>query len=168
MQTGPGEAGVSLILAVGAREARTTQTAEGVNVIHAGSSIEAGTGAAVRQIILTVEASIARWTGTGEGGHVISTGAGATGVAQTLVHIPSTVRTSKASEARAGKGAHAVLAGTTIEARVGVTVVNVLITERASVSPMADTPEAPRQVGAGTMGAAGGGTSTLVHILLAP
>lgn len=50
----------------------------------------------------------------------------------------------------------------------GVTVVNVLITERASVSPMADTPEAPRQVGAGTMGAAGGGTSTLVHILLAP
>uniref|UniRef100_A0A8C2QH86 Uncharacterized protein n=1 Tax=Cricetulus griseus TaxID=10029 RepID=A0A8C2QH86_CRIGR len=67
-------------------------------------------GAAVQQVILTMEASIARWTGTGEGGNVISTGAGATGAAQTLIHIPSTARTSKAT--------HAVLAGTTIEARV--------------------------------------------------
>ena len=42
-----------------------------------------------------------------------------------------------------------------IPALTGVTVVNVLITERASVSPTADAPEAPWQVGAGTMGAAG-------------
>lgn len=37
----------------------------------------------------------------------------------------------------------------------GVTVVNILITERASVSPVADAPEASRQVGAGTTGTAG-------------
>lgn len=43
MQTGPGEAGVSLILAVCACVARATQTAEGVHAIHTGSSIEAGT-----------------------------------------------------------------------------------------------------------------------------
>lgn len=35
----------------------------------------------------------------------------------------------------------------------GVTVINVLITEGASVSPMADAPEAPWKVGTGTMGA---------------
>uniref|UniRef100_A0A8C8W2T0 Uncharacterized protein n=1 Tax=Peromyscus maniculatus bairdii TaxID=230844 RepID=A0A8C8W2T0_PERMB len=75
-------------------------------------------GAAVRQVILTVEASVARWTGTGEGGHVVSTGARATGAAQTLIHVQGTGRASKASEAGAGKGAHAVLAGTAIEARV--------------------------------------------------
>lgn len=83
---------------------------------------------------------------------MISAGARATGTAQTFIHIPSTARTSKATEARTGKGAHTILAGATIEARVGVTVVNVLITERASVSSMADAPEAPWQVGAGTMG----------------
>lgn len=44
IQTGPGEAGVSLILAVCACVARATQTAEGVHAIHTGSSIEAGTG----------------------------------------------------------------------------------------------------------------------------
>lgn len=133
--------------------ARTTQTAEGVHAIHTGPSIETGTGAAVQQVILTVEASIARWAGTGERGYMISAGARATGTAQTFIHIPSTARTSKATEARTGKGAHTILAGATIEARVGVTVVNVLITERASVSSMADAPEAPWQVGAGTMGA---------------
>ena len=42
-----------------------------------------------------------------------------------------------------------------IPALTGVTVVNVLITEGASVSPVADAPEIPWQVGAGTMGAAG-------------
>lgn len=86
---------------------------------------------------------------------MVSTGARATGAAQTLIHVQGTGGASKASEAGAGKGAHAVLAGTAIEARVGGTVVNVLITERASVSPMADAPEAPRKVGAGAMGAAG-------------
>uniref|UniRef100_A0A8C6GIC6 Uncharacterized protein n=1 Tax=Mus spicilegus TaxID=10103 RepID=A0A8C6GIC6_MUSSI len=75
-------------------------------------------GAAVRQVNLTVEASITRWTGTGEGGHVISTGARATGTAQTFVHISGTARTSKAIEARTGKGAHTILAGATMEARV--------------------------------------------------
>lgn len=44
MQTGPREAGVSLILAVCACVARATQTAEGVHAIHTGPSIEAGTG----------------------------------------------------------------------------------------------------------------------------
>lgn len=44
MQTGLGEAGVSLILAVGACVARATQTAEGVHTVHTGPSIEAGTG----------------------------------------------------------------------------------------------------------------------------
>lgn len=155
VQTGPGKAGVSLVLAVCACVAGATQTAEGIHAIHTGPSIEAGTGAAVRQVNLTVEASITRWTGTGEGGHVISTGARATGAAQTFVHISGTARTSKAVEARTGKGAHAILAGATMEARVGVTVVNVLITEGASVSPVADAPEIPWQVGAGTMGAAG-------------
>lgn len=92
-------------------------------------------GAAVQQVILTVEASIARWTGTGEGGHVISTGAGATRVAQTLVHIPSTAWTSKPREARAGKGAHAVLAGTTIEARVCSEREGSLVIPYAHISP---------------------------------
>lgn len=155
VQTGPGEAGVSLILAVGACVARATQTAEGVHAIHTGPSVEAGAGATVWQVSLAVEASVAGRTGTGEGGHVISAGARATGAAQTLIHISITAGTSKAGEARAGKGAHAILAGATIEARVGLTVVNVLITERASVAPMAGAPEAPWQVGTGTMGATG-------------
>lgn len=86
---------------------------------------------------------------------MISAGARAAGTAQTFIHIPSTARASKATEARTGKGAHTILAGATIEARVGVTIVNVLTTERASVSSVADAPEAPRQVGAGPMGAAG-------------
>lgn len=66
---------------------------------------------------------------------MISTGARATGVAQTLVHIPSTARTSKASEARAGKGAHAVLAGTTIEARVCSEQEGSLVIPCAHISP---------------------------------
>lgn len=49
---------------------------------------------------------------------MISAGARATGAAQTLIHISIAARTSKASEARAGKGAHTILAGTTVEARV--------------------------------------------------
>lgn len=49
---------------------------------------------------------------------MISTGARATGAAQTFIHILSTAGTSKAIEARTGKGAHAILAGATIEARV--------------------------------------------------
>lgn len=49
---------------------------------------------------------------------MISAGAGSTRTAQTLIHISSTARTSKAGEARAGKGAHTVLAGPTIEAWV--------------------------------------------------
>lgn len=49
---------------------------------------------------------------------MISAGARATGTAQTFIHIPSTARTSKATEARTGKGAHTILAGATIEARV--------------------------------------------------
>lgn len=49
---------------------------------------------------------------------MVSTGARATGAAQTLIHVQGTGRASKASEAGAGKGAHAVLAGTAIEARV--------------------------------------------------
>ena len=49
---------------------------------------------------------------------MISTGARATGAAQTFVHISGTARTSKAVEARTGKGAHAILAGATMEARV--------------------------------------------------
>uniref|UniRef100_A0A8C6R837 Uncharacterized protein n=1 Tax=Nannospalax galili TaxID=1026970 RepID=A0A8C6R837_NANGA len=75
-------------------------------------------GATVQQVLLTVEASIARWTGTGEGGHVIYAGAWATRAAQTLIHISSAAWTSKARKARAGKGTHAVLTGTTIEAWV--------------------------------------------------
>lgn len=49
---------------------------------------------------------------------MISTGAWTTGAAQTFIHISSTVRTSKAIEARTGKGAHTILTGATIEARV--------------------------------------------------
>lgn len=168
VQTGPGEAGVGLVLAVCARVARATQTAEGVHAIHTGPSVEAGAGAAVQQVVLTVEASVTRWAGTGEGGHVVGTGARAAGAAQTFIHISSTARTSKAIEARTGKGAHTVLAGAAVEARVGVTVVDILITERASVPPVADAPEAPGQVGAGPVGAARRGTCALVHILLAP
>lgn len=37
----------------------------------------------------------------------------------------------------------------------GITVIDVLVTRRATVSPMAGTAKTPRQVGAGTMGAAG-------------
>lgn len=49
---------------------------------------------------------------------MISTGARTTGAAQTFIYISSTARTSKAIEARTGKGAHTVLTGATIEARV--------------------------------------------------
>lgn len=44
VQTGPGKAGVSLVLAVCACVAGATQTAEGAHAIHTGPSIEAGTG----------------------------------------------------------------------------------------------------------------------------
>lgn len=68
-------------------------------------------GAAVQQVILTVGTAIARWTGTGEGGYMISAGARAAGTAQTFIHIPSTARASKATEARTGKGAHTIFFG---------------------------------------------------------
>lgn len=79
----------------------------------------------------------------------------ATGAAQTLVHISGTVGTSEAREAGARKGVHAILTGATIQAGVGITVINVLITGRATISPMAGTAETPLQVGAGTAGATG-------------
>lgn len=37
----------------------------------------------------------------------------------------------------------------------GLTVIDVLVTGRATVSPVTGTAKTPRQVGAGTMGAAG-------------
>lgn len=86
---------------------------------------------------------------------MVSAGAWAAGTAQTLIHIMGTVGASKAWEAGAGKGAHTVLTGATIQAGVGITVIDVLVTRRATVSPMAGTAKTPRQVGAGTMGAAG-------------
>lgn len=49
----------------------------------------------------------------------------------------------------------------------GVTVIDVLVTGRPTIPPVAGTAETPLQVGAGTMGATGGGPSTLIHILLA-
>nr|BAC38213.1 unnamed protein product [Mus musculus] len=76
-------------------------------------------GASAQQVILKEEASITRWTGRGEGGHMIRTGATrATGAAQTFVHISGIARTSKANEAKGGEGAHAILAGATMEAPV--------------------------------------------------
>lgn len=98
---------------------------------------------------------------------MVGAGARATGAAQTLIDILGTVRASKARKARAGKGAHAVLTGAAIEARVGVTVVNVLITGRSSVPTVAGTAETPCQVGTGAMGTTGCRARTLVHILLA-
>lgn len=47
MQTGPREAGVSLVLAVCTRVARTALAAERVHAVHAGPTVEAGAGAAV-------------------------------------------------------------------------------------------------------------------------
>lgn len=86
---------------------------------------------------------------------MVSAGAWATGAAHTLVHVTGTAGASKAGEAGAGKGAHAVLTGAAIQAGVGVTVIDVLVTGRATVSSMAGTAKTPRQVGAGTMGTAG-------------
>lgn len=48
MQTGPREAGVSLVLAVCARVARTALAAERVHAVHAGPTVEAGAGGQVR------------------------------------------------------------------------------------------------------------------------
>uniref|UniRef100_A0A8D2E2C8 Uncharacterized protein n=1 Tax=Sciurus vulgaris TaxID=55149 RepID=A0A8D2E2C8_SCIVU len=75
-------------------------------------------GAAVGQVFLAMEASIAWWAGAGEGGHMVGAGARATGAAQTLIHIVGAAWASEARKARAGKGAHTVLTGATIEARV--------------------------------------------------
>lgn len=86
---------------------------------------------------------------------MISAGARATGAAQTLIHIVGTAWASEARKARAGKRAHTVLTGATIEARVGVTIIDVLIAGRASITPMTGTAKTSCQVGAGTMGAAG-------------
>lgn len=49
---------------------------------------------------------------------MVSAGAWAAGTAQTLIHIMGTVGASKAWEAGAGKGAHTVLTGATIQAGV--------------------------------------------------
>lgn len=86
---------------------------------------------------------------------MVGAGAWAAGAAQTLVHITGTAGASKAREAGAGKGAHTVLTGATIQAGVGVTVIDVLVTGRATIPPMAGTTKTPSQVGAGTMGATG-------------
>lgn len=83
---------------------------------------------------------------------MVSAGAWAAGAAQTLVHIAGTAGASKAREAGAGKGAHMILTGATIQAGVGVTVIDVLVTGRATVPPVAGTAKTPCQVGAGTMG----------------
>lgn len=48
MQTGPGEAGVGLVLAVGSSVARKAQAAEGVHTIQTGPTIEAGAGGKMR------------------------------------------------------------------------------------------------------------------------
>lgn len=98
---------------------------------------------------------------------MVSACAWATGAAQTLVHISGTAGTSETRKAGARKGAQAILTGATIQAGVGVTVIDVLVTGRPTIPPVAGTAETPLQVGAGTMGATGGGPSTLVHILLA-
>lgn len=66
---------------------------------------------------------------------MISTGARTTGAAQTLIHISSTARTSKAIEARAGKGAHAILTGATMEARVCSEQKRSLVVPYAHISP---------------------------------
>lgn len=155
VQAGPREAGVGLVLAVRARVARAALAAERVHTVHAGPAVEAGAGAAVGQVLLTVEASITRWAGAGKGGHVVRAGARATGAAQALIHISGTARTSKAREAGARKGAHAILTGATIQAGVGVTVVDVLITGRTTIPPVAGTAETSLQVGAGTVGTTG-------------
>lgn len=86
---------------------------------------------------------------------MVHAGAGPTGAAQALIHILSAVGTSKAREAGARKGVHTILTGATIQAGVGVTVIDVLVTGRATVAPMADAVETPCQVGAGSMWATG-------------
>lgn len=97
---------------------------------------------------------------------MVCAGAGAAGAAQTLVHVAGAAGASEARKAGAGKGAHTVLTGAPIQAWVGITVIDVLLTGRASVPAVAGTAEAARQVGAGAMGATGRGTGTFVHILL--
>lgn len=86
---------------------------------------------------------------------MVGAGARAAGATQTLIHITGTAGASEAGEAGAGKGAHAILAGATIQAGVGVTVIDVMVTGRATITPMAGTTKTPLQVCAGTMGAAG-------------
>lgn len=86
---------------------------------------------------------------------MVSAGAWAAGAAQTLIHVTGTAGASKAGEAGAGKGTHVVLTEAAIQAGVGVTVIDVLVTGRATVSPVTGTAKTPRQVGAGTMGATG-------------
>lgn len=155
------------MLAVGSCVAGTAQAAERVHAVHAGPAIETGAGAAVGQVLFAVEASVARWAGAGKGSHVVGAGARAAGVAQALVHVAGASWAGETKEAGAGKGAHAVLARATVQAWVGVTVIDVLIAGRASVPSMAGAAETPCQVGADTMRATGCGASTLVHILLA-
>lgn len=98
---------------------------------------------------------------------MVGAGARATGAAQALVHIEGTVRTSKARKAGAGEGARTILTGAAIEAWVGITVIDVLVTGRTSVPAVAGTAETSCQVGAGAVGTTGCRASTLVHILLA-
>lgn len=155
MQAGPREAGVGLMLAVCTSVAGAAQAGEGGHTIHAGPAIEAGAGAAVWKVLLTAEASITRGAGASEGGHVVCAGAWATGTAQTLIYISGAAGTSKAREAGAGKGAHSILTGAAIQAGVGVTVIDVLITGRATIALVASTAETSCQVGAGTMGTTG-------------
>lgn len=98
---------------------------------------------------------------------MVSACAWATWAAQTLVHISGTTGTSETRKAGARKGAQAILTGATVQAGVGVTVIDVLVTGRPTIPPVAGTAETALQVGAGTVGATGGGASTLIHILLA-
>lgn len=53
-------------------------------------------------------------------------------------------------------------------ALTGVTIIDVLVARRATEPAVAGAAETPGQVGAGAMGATGGGASALILILLAP
>lgn len=65
---------------------------------------------------------------------MVGAGARAAGAAQTLVHISGTAGASEAGEAGAGKGAHAILAGATIQAGVCGQRGGGLVTRLASIN----------------------------------
>lgn len=75
-------------------------------------------GAAVGHILLTAETPEAWGTRAGERGHMVRAGAGATGTAQTLVHVLSTVGAGEARGTGAGEGAQGGVAGAPVQARV--------------------------------------------------